>query len=311
MAQAILFHTSKMLASRWLDAFARLEPALDIRTPANLGDPADIDVAVSWRLPPGTFPALPNLKLMQCTGAGVDQLLIDPELPPDLPVARMVDPLQADEMVAFAIWAVVDQHREMAVYRQDIAQQRWTFRPQRSMRKRTVGVLGLGSMGGVLAARLAALGFDVAGWSRSAKAIDSVTCYHGDQGLAALLSRAEILVNLLPLTPDTRGILGATLFAALPTGAMVINLGRGPHVNEADLLAALDQGHLASALLDVFSVEPLPDGHPFWTHPKITITPHIASLADPDHAAPQVIENIRRVRAGLPALNLVDRQAGY
>ena len=311
MALAILFHTSKMLASRWLAAFQRLDPDLDIRTPTALGDPAEIDVAVSWRLPPGTFSQLPNLKLMQCTGAGVDQLLIDPELPADLPVARMVDPLQADEMVAFAIWAVVDQHREMAFYRSEVVARRWTFRPQQSMRNRCVGVLGLGSMGGVLAARLALLGFDVAGWSRGEKTIAGVTCYHGDQGLAGLLARAQILVNLLPLTAVTRGILNSRLFAQLPPGAMVINLGRGPHLIEADLLSALDQGHLASALLDVFSVEPLPDDHPFWGHPKITITPHIASLADPDHAAPQVIENIRRVRAGLPALNLVDRSAGY
>ncbi|MDX2103968.1 MAG: glyoxylate/hydroxypyruvate reductase A [Alphaproteobacteria bacterium] len=311
MAQAVLFHSGKVPPAGWLAAIARLAPEIEVRTLDTLGDPAEIDVAISWRLPSGTFKHLTGLKLMQCSGAGVDQLLADPELPPDLPLARMVDPLQADEMVAFALWAVVEQHRDLARYRAAIQQQEWLFQPQTSMRSRRVGVLGLGAMGGKLAARLAALGFATAGWARTARTIPGVTVHHGAEGLAALLADSHILVNLLPLTRETRGLLNLSLFRQLPKGARVINLGRGPHLVEEDLLTALAEGHLASALLDVFTTEPLPEGHPFWSHPQITITPHIASLADPNHAAEQVVENIRRVRAGLPALNLVDRQLGY
>jgi glyoxylate/hydroxypyruvate reductase A len=172
-------------------------------------------------------------------------------------------------------------------------------------------VLGLGAIGGDTAAKLASLGFQVAGWSRTPKALEGIESFHGEAGFLPFLQRTDILVCLLPLTPETTGVLDARAFAALPAGAYVINLARGGHVVEEDLLAAIDGGHLAGATLDVFQTEPLPNGHPFWAHPKVHVTPHIAGLTNPRTSAAQVIENIRRVRAGQPPLNLVDAARGY
>jgi glyoxylate/hydroxypyruvate reductase A len=175
----------------------------------------------------------------------------------------------------------------------------------------TAGVMGLGAIGSATALRLAANGFTTRGWARSAKALGGVTCFSGEATLPEFLSETQILVNLLPLTPQTENILDAKLFAMLPKGAFVINIGRGAHLVDADLLAALDSGHIAGATLDVFRPEPLPPGHPFWQHPRILMTPHVAGTGDPDSAAQVVAENIRRAKSGEPLLNEVDRARGY
>jgi glyoxylate/hydroxypyruvate reductase A len=174
-----------------------------------------------------------------------------------------------------------------------------------------VGIAGTGEIGGAAARAIAALGFDVAGWSRSGRAPEGIKAFKGKEGWRPFLVRTDILICILPLTAETEGILDEAAFAALPNGAFVINIARGRHVREADLLAALDSGHLAHATLDVTHPEPLPPGHPYWRHPKVTLTPHIASLTDPRTAAPQVVENIRRFRAAEPLLNRVDRGLGY
>jgi glyoxylate/hydroxypyruvate reductase A len=308
---AVLFHSGVMDPVPWRDALVARDPALDFRVYPDLGVAAEITCLLAWRPPPGTFARLPKLRLIYGTGAGVDQLFADPELPLDLPIARVVDPAQADEMTAYVMAVVLARHRQLDAFRREQEAGRWTWLPYRYVTDLRVGVMGLGALGVPVAERLALCGFPVAGWSRRPKALARVECFSGPAGLDRFLARTDMLICLLPLTPDTAGILDRDLFARLPRGAQVVNAGRGGHLVDADLIAALDDGRLGGATLDVFRQEPLPADHPFWRHPKIAITPHVASLARPDSVADQIIDNLRRLRADEPLRNLVDRRAGY
>jgi glyoxylate/hydroxypyruvate reductase A len=290
---------------------AALGEAIDLRAWPALGDAAAIGIALAWKPPPGVLARLPNLRLIVSTGMGVDHLLVDPELPAGVPIVRIIDPGLVGQMAEYAIYWTLHHHRDMAAY---AAQQRariWNEVPFIDTVTRRVGVMGLGEIGADTARKLALLGFAVAGWSRSPRTIEGVTCLHGRDGFDALLRRSDILVDVLPMTPQTAGLLDARAFGLLPAGAFFINMARGGHVVERDLLAALDSGRLAGAALDVFQVEPLPADHPFWTHPRIHVTPHIAGPTNPRTAAESVAENVRRLRAGRPLLNLIDRAAGY
>src|SRR5581483_5227165 len=197
------------------------------------------------------------------------------------------------------------------IYERFQRERRWKKRATPDIATRRVGVLGIGEIGSACARAVAALGFSVAGWSRTAKHIDGIETFAGAAALPAFLARTDILVCVLPLTAGTRGIIDAKLLAALPRGAYVINIARGAHVVDADLLAALDSGHIAGATLDVFAPEPLPPEHPFWTHPKVLVTPHIASLTNPETASEGIAENLRRLTTGRPLLHLVERDRGY
>ncbi|MHA1564581.1 MAG: 2-hydroxyacid dehydrogenase, partial [Alphaproteobacteria bacterium] len=214
-------------------------------------------------------------------------------------------------MREYVLLAVLSYHRQAPAYHAQQQQNDWTEHFQPPAAERSVGIMGLGVMGQAAAASLAAHGFAVSGWSRGAKRIDNVRCFHGKQGLGPFLRATEILVCLLPLTSETENILDERLFAQLPTGASLINVARGAHLVEADLLEALASGQIAYATLDVFATEPLPGDHGFWRHPQITMTPHVASISDPRSVADQVIENIRRARDGETLLNQVDRLRGY
>jgi len=277
---------------------------------ANIGDPADIEFVLAWGPKKGAFKEFPNLKAIFCLGAGVDHL-IGRDLPDGVPVVRLVDPGLTRGMREYVIYWTLHYHRRFKEYADSAAAGEWRQLPQADTRKRRVGILGLGVLGADAAAHLCALEFDVAGWSRSAKALDGIESFHGTDGLAAFLARTEILVNLLPLTPETTGIINAENLSQLPKGAVVINAARGPHVVDDDLIRALDDGHIAAATLDVFHTEPLPDDHPFWAHPKINITPHAASLTVQETAAVAIADNIRRIRAGEPPAPIVDPETGY
>jgi glyoxylate/hydroxypyruvate reductase A len=247
---------------------------------------------------------------MLSLGAGVDGVLNDPELP-DLPLVRMVEPGLTEGMTEFVVLQVLHWHRQMEAYR---AQQRdgvWRQLPQKLARERRVGILGLGVLGADAARVLTELRFDVAGWSRSARELPGITCFHGAAGLTAFLTQTEILVCLLPLTEETAGILNWETLAALPKGACVVNVARGGHVNEADMLAALDSGHITGASLDVFGQEPLPPDHPFWSHERVIVTPHVAAVTHARTSVTHLAEQIRRFEAGEPLENLVDRKRGY
>jgi glyoxylate/hydroxypyruvate reductase A len=259
----------------------------------------EVQAAVVANPAPGSLQGLPRLRLIQSLWAGVDRLLADPTLPADVPVARMADPAMTAAMAETALWSVLSLHRGFFAYARRQREGRWQVHAQRRADELRVLVLGQGEMGRAAAARIAQLGYAVAVWRRDG------------QALAPRLAQADIVLNLLPLTPATRGLLDARFFAALPAQASVVNLARGAHVVDADLLAALESGHLRHAVLDVFHTEPLPAAHPYWQHPRVTLLPHAAALTDPRSAAQVAAANVRAALAGQPLAQLVDRQRGY
>ena len=308
----LLFSSKTDDAERWRKALKAELPDLAFRVwPDDVGPPEAIEYALAWGPKRGALKAYPNLKAIFSLGAGVDHLMGDRELPDDVPVVRLVDPGLTTGMSEYVVYWVLHFHRRFGDYARLAAEKTWKQLPQASPRKRRVGIMGLGVMGGDAARKLRALEFDVAGWSRSPKSLPGVPGFQGRDGFRDFLGRTDILVCLLPLTPDTRAILNAQTFSRLPGGAVVINAARGGHLVDDDLLAALATDQLSAAVLDVFHAEPLPPDHPFWTHPKITVTPHAASLTMPETAAKAVAENIRRIRKGEPPEPIVDPGRGY
>jgi len=307
----LLFYSTVDSAARWRAQLERLTGELDIRVWPEIGDPADIDYALVWRPEPGLLATLPNLKLILSLGAGVDHLLGDPQLPCHLPIVRLVDPHMTAAMSEYVTLQVLRLHRRDLDYRAQQERKEWRELDQKNAADRRVGILGFGELGQDAARKLRELGFDVAGWSRSEKTAAGIATDAGAAGLPRLLARSEILVCLLPLTPETEGILDARALALLPRGAALVNAARGAHLVEEDLLAALASGQLSAAVLDVFGEEPLPADHPFWRHPRIVVTPHVAAFTNPATAAPIILDNIRRFEDGRPLLNQVDPARGY
>lgn len=308
---AILIIAPGMRTAGWVKQLKAVDPNLDIRIWPEGGKPEEIEFVMAWKPPPGELRKYPNLRCIASLGAGVDHILRDPDLPAGAPLSRVVDGSMARSMTEYALLSVLNYCRHFEAYRRDQMHRRWKPRPPLRTREVRVGIMGLGQLGGDAAAKLVRLGFQVRGWSRTGRQIEGVLSYAGEKQLDDFLSLTNILICLLPLTPATEGILNRRVFAALPPDAYVINAARGRHLIEADLLEALDAGHLSGASLDVFQHEPLPVEHPFWKHPKIRVTPHISSLTDPKAVAPQLVENYHRARDGKPLLNLVDMQRGY
>jgi glyoxylate/hydroxypyruvate reductase A len=307
---ALLFLSSDDPAEAWRAELRARIPELDVRIWPEVGDPTDIEIALVWRPPSGELARYSNLKAILSLGAGVDGLLADPELP-DVPLARMVDPSLTRTMTEYVLLAVLRHHREIDRFERAQRAREWAYAFPPQAADRRVGIMGLGELGERAARQLVAHGFQVLGWSRSPKSIEGVVSYAGRSELHTFLHRTDILVCLLPLTSDTEGILDAATFAELPHGAFVINVARGQHLVEHDLIQALDSGHLAGATMDVFREEPLPNDNPLWDHPKVLVTPHVASYCVPASAADGVATNIRRVLAGEPLLHQVDRAKGY
>jgi glyoxylate/hydroxypyruvate reductase len=274
--------------------------------------PQQIDYFVGFRPPHGFLKGLPRLKAIFSLGAGVDGFLRDPEFPRHLPVVRFVDETLQREMAQYVTLHALIIHRQQRAF--DAAQaesswkQRMLARPTRDVR---IGILGMGDIGAVTAERLLMFDFQVFGWSRSRKTVPGVTSFAGPEELRQFLASCDIMVCMLPLTPETENILDAKLFAGLPQAAWVMNVGRGGHCNEQDLLAALDSGHLGGAVLDVFQTEPLPADNVFWRHPKVTVTPHIAGITDPRNAAAFVVDCVSCAETGAPFRNVVDLNRGY
>jgi len=272
----------------------------------------EIDIALVANPPLGSLRGLPNLRLIQSLWAGVDRLLTDASVPTDVPLARLVDPAMNEAMAQTALWAVLSLQRGFFDYAAQQRERVWRQHALRRADETTVAVLGLGQMGRAVARRLAQHGWHVLGWSRgAAAAVEGVECHAGERSLPRVLAQAQVVVNLLPLTPETRGLFDAARLAQLPRGASLVNLARGAHVVEADLLAALASGQLRRAVLDVFATEPLPAAHPFWLHPAVTVLPHVAAPTDPRSAATIAARNVLALRAGRALENLVDRTRGY
>ena len=274
-------------------------------------DAAAIDVAIVANPRPGALRGLPRLALIQSLWAGVERLIADAQIPADVPLARMVDPAMNEAMAQTALWAVLALQRDFFDYAAQQHERRWRQHPQRRADEIVVAVLGLGQMGRAVAARLAANGYRVSGWSTRPATLPQVRTGHGDAGLAEVLGSSDVVINLLPLTDATRGLFDARCFARMRPGTSFVNLARGAHVVEADLLDALDRGRLHRAVLDVFATEPLPADHPFWVHPRITVLPHTAAQTDARTAAAIAARNVHALRAGRPIANLVDRTRGY
>ena len=269
------------------------------------------DIALVWKPPVGRFAEMPNLKGIINKGQGVDHIIGDLTVPRNIPLVRLVDPDMSDALSHWAILSALDFWRDASYYRHSQQQKIWKPIVQRPATGATVGVMGLGAIGSVIAQRFAMLGFSVRGWARSERDIPGVTVFAGPDQMNSFLDGVDILVSVLPLTPDTTGIINKDLFSQLARGAFVINGGRGPQLVESDLLDAINSGQIAGAALDVFTIEPLPDQHPFWTHPKVTVWPHVAAQTNPNTAAIQVAAAIAAIMNGREPENRVDWQRGY
>ena len=295
----------------WQEHMQSLLPEVDCRLWDDPGDPSEIEIAVVWKPPVGGLKRFPNLRAIVSIGAGIDHVLADPELPKHVPIIRTTGEDLKIRMREYVTLHVLRLHRRLPAIEAAQERREWLQLVNPPAYERKVGLMGLGDLGLDCARTLAGIGFDVAGWSRRPKTIDGVKSFAGQKALTAFLGRTEILVCLLPLTPATTGILSAGLFARLPKGASIINAARGGHLVDDDLLKALEAGQISNATLDVFQTEPLPNDHPFWDHPKVLVTPHIASLIDPIAGGKAIAANVKKFLAGEPVSDLVDLTQGY
>jgi len=304
-----LYKSEPSRGAIWQRMFAEYLPDLPFRIWPDVGNKADITYIGAWTLP-SDLQDYTNLQVLFSVAAGVDQLDIE-QIPDHVPLIRMLEPGLTAGMVEYVTMAVLALHRGMPAYLDRQRQKVWKSGPSRRPGASRVGVMGLGVLGCAVLSALAPFGFPLSGWSRSRREIAGVKCFAGVETLPTFLGNCDILICLLPLTPETEGALNATLFDALPAGAGLINVGRGGHLVEADLIAALESHHLSAAVLDVFDAEPLPAENPLWSHPQIWLTPHIASMTQPEGGAEAVIANIRAYRRGEPMTGVVERHRGY
>jgi glyoxylate/hydroxypyruvate reductase A len=298
-------------AEPWREAFARELPRIPFRVWPDSGPLEGVRYALVWKPPRGFLTQFPNLKAILALGAGVDPIPTDPALPKSVPLLRLVDAGFPAQMAEYAMYAVLRFQRRMSEIEALQRQARWNQLDPFFIRDFPVGVMGLGVIGTVVAQRLAAAGYSIAGWAKNPKQLDGVEVFSGSEAFKGFLSRSRVVVNALPLTPQTENILDAAAFAAMPRGGYIVNIGRGAHLVDRDLIVALDNGQLEGAMLDVFREEPLPSSHPFWRHPKIVVTPHVAAPTIASEVQAQVIENIRRLERGDPPIGLVDITRGY
>ncbi|WP_172327151.1 NAD(P)-dependent oxidoreductase [Mangrovicoccus sp. HB161399] len=295
----------------WCNMLGELLPGWKVEPMHAISDPAAVEYGVVWRPKTGDLAQFPKLKAIVSIGAGIDHVLADAALPQDVPIIRTVGTDLTQRMREYVALHVLRHHRNMPDILAAQAESKWSQIVVPPATRRKVGVMGLGNLGKVAAQTLAAIGFDTHGWARTPREVEGVTCHAGAEGFDAFLKGTEILVNLLPLTSETRGILNASLFNKLARGACVINAARGPHLVDQDLVDALASGQIAQATLDVFHVEPLPSDHPFWAHPQITVTPHIASMIDAPTGGQIIAANLKQFEAEGTVPDLADARRGY
>lgn len=308
--EALVFYSAHDDPAAWRRALLAELPDLDFRVAPEIGDSDDVRYVLAWKPPAGFFAPLPNLRLVVNLGSGVDSLVGRDDLP-DVPISRLSDQGMVSLMTSYVLFAVIRYARDIHLFERAQRRGEWNYIHPRALSSFQVGLLGLGELGGAAAKALAGVGFDVRGWSRTPKSIPGVKCTAGIDSLDGFLAGCDTVVIMLPITPDTRGLLDARRLDLLPKGAKLINVSRGAVVDEPALIEALRSAQIGEATLDVFAVEPLPPGHPFWSMENVLITPHLASITVPEDAAKAVAESIRRVRSGAPPLHLIDSRRGY
>lgn len=291
----------------WVKNFNSLDSELSIQVYPSIPQPELVEVAVLWNHPHGILKHFPNLKLICSMGVGVDHILKDPEIPVGIPITRIINPQITRSMTNYVVMGVLNYHRQFLRYQVQQKQKLWDMSsPELEIR---VGIMGVGSLGSDIADKLLYLGFDVVGFGKSNKKLPFQ--YYYDDQLEDFLKCINVLVCMLPLTNSTEELLDDKFFQKCLPGTYLINVARGKHIKEEDLLVALEKGYLSGALLDVFQEEPLPSSHPFWEHQAITITPHIASITNPDAAVPQIVDNYSRIKSNQPPINQINRVKGY
>jgi len=292
----------------WIDAIHSQDPTIDIQVYPNIDRPEDVEAAVVWQHPKGILSEYPNLKLVSSMGAGVDHILTDTSIPEHLPIVRIVDEKLTWSMTNYVVMGVLNFHRQITRYQKDKTRKVWDMsNPEIEVK---VGVMGVGALGFDVLEKLDFMGFPVVGLGFSEKT-DFPYPYFPKSRMEDFLKEVNVVVCLMPLTPDTQDILNLNFFEKCNPGTYLINVARGKHLVEEDLPVAFDKGYLSGALLDVYRTEPLPENHPFWNLEKLTLTPHIASVTNPSAAVPQVLDNIKRAKANEDLQNLVDRSKGY
>lgn len=295
----------------WKKAILRQFPDIPVYHYLEDHPKEEIIMAIVWKHPNGSLNKYPNLRCIASFGAGVDFIFNDPMLPGNIPITRVIDPVLASDMSEYVMSAILGYLKNFNTYQQDQNRGVWVPKGYQRIEDHTVGILGAGTLGMTLAHDLKKIGFEVIGWVNSARQEQKIPVYVGDSQKQDFLRKSTVLVCLLPLTATTTGILNKENLSQLPKGAFLINVARGGHLVEQDLIELLNEGHLSGACLDVFNEEPLPKTHSFWKHPKIQITPHIASVSEPSSVVPQLIDNYLRLRAEKPLLNEVDLSKGY
>ena len=306
----LLYKSTEERGRVWKELFAREAPAIGFRIWPDVGDPADVRYLAAWVPTPDLVASLPNLEVVFSVGAGVDQFDLG-RIPDRVQVVRMIEPLLTQGMAEYVALATLALHRNLVDYVAAQRERRWEPIELVPAAERRVSVMGLGAMGQAALEALRPFGFQLAGWSRSKRSIEGVRCFAGPQSLDAFLERSDILICLLPLTPDTGGILCRKTFDRLPPGAALINAARGLHLIEKDLLLALAEGKISAAILDVFAQEPPGSDHPFWNHPRILMTPHMASNTSIQLGGRALLHNVLRHQRGEPMTGVVDRELGY
>ncbi len=293
---------------KWIEEINKLDPDLEIQVYPEIHAPEKVEVAFLWQHPQGILSSFPNLKLISSMGAGVDHILKDKSVPKEIPIVRIVDEKLTFSMTNYVVMGALNFHRQTTRYQADQSRKVWDMsNPEIEIK---VGVMGVGALGKDVLDKMSYLGFPVVGFGFSQKE-DFPFPYYSKGELAQFLAEINVLVCLLPLTEDTGNILNINLFEKCSPGTYLINVARGKHLVEEDLIKALHKGYLSGAMLDVYREEPLPTSHPFWEDKRITMTPHIASVTNPKAAAPQVVENIKRMKANRNLKNLVNRSRGY
>jgi len=297
--------------SAWIEHIRSSLPDTLVEVYPTVKDPLAIEFIISMRPRKEQVAEFPNAKVMHSIGAGVNYIIDEGALLEEMQLARIVDPYLTSDMFEFLLAVVTGQIRKLPLYRQHQQQQIWKTLSYKRFSDTQIAILGLGEIGGFVAEQFASIGFNVNGWSNSSKNLKQVASYTGEEGLSACLAKADFLINILPLTASTKYILNRQTLSYLPQGAFLINVGRGLHNHEEDIIHQLDEGHLSGAFLDVFKEEPLVKNHPFWLHPKVYMTPHIASVSNPKSVVEIVVDNYKRYRSGTPMRYLVDLEKGY